>query len=1181
MLKKIIIYITLAYSILGFIALPLLLKPQIIETIQKETNSKIFIDSISFNPFIFQLEIEGLVLNSLEEKHLISFESLLVNFELYSLFNSTIHLKDIILKKPKISLVYESNKSINLLSIIKKKKKEPEQKESEPVDIPRIKLDNIAVVDGVVEYKDFTNASDFDFEFSGIGFNLKDVDTADINSSDAELRFYALLGDGGFIDLKSKVIGFEPLAFEGSFDFEASKLYTQWRYLKDSLNLEVADGKLSLHTNYYVNLADLNASKLTDASLYLDALRIKPKAKYKDILNLKSFHVDGVTLEPIVQKLHIKSINLNSLNVKAKRDDKGVVDWLEYIKSNNSKLPKETRQEETNSTKKWDVVVDEVTLEKIAATFEDKAISPSVRTQLDELNISLHNVTLLGEKPFSYKIESLVNSHFKCQLKGDIAHKKLDANANIECHDLDIVHYRPYIDKIAKESLKTYNVKLIKARLDFKSKISFKDENGVYIIDVKDSDITLSKLALNRRSNSRRLVNLNAFKVRGMALNSKKKSIEIDKISVDYLDIKGKKYKNGSLNFEGLIEPKFKKRKKTVSKKETPYRVKLKHFALKGAKVDFYDSSLTPRVKSSLDKIYVNAYKIDSQKRSWLSYNMSARVNKKGFIKSKGALRHTPLRQKGTLELQKISLKEINPYIAQSAFVELSDGFLSLKSKTDYSPSQKKADLHVVGSLKVEEFFLHDSRDKKQLLSFNEFGLKSFNLEALPNRLLVDEANINGFYVDVAIDENKSLNFASLMKEKEPKEELVVDENETKQESTFPFGVMKLTINSGSAEFSDMSIPIKFKTDIHDLNGVIYSISNAKDETSYLEIEGEVDEYGSTKLKGSLNSANPKEYTDLDFNFKNLELSSLSGYSASFAGHELDGGKLYLDLGYEILNSELKGSNSVIIKKIKLGKEIEDENTSSLPMGFIIGLLEDKDGIIDIDMPVEGNVDEPDFKYGALVFKTLGNLLVKAVTSPFTFLGSMMGINGDELEYLEFEAGEKKISAPQREKLDQIVKMMIKRPKISLIVEGKYDDILDAQALQKEKLITLILKKSGIKSSNENKNVMNVDVLEEIYEESKGSDKLDALEEGIHKEYKENLFKRKYLSKLIEESLKLQSVTKLELEKIATLRAEVIQEYLVKEKSINIQRVNVLKSSAVQEHKDKLIKVNLTIEVKE
>ena len=1194
-IKKIFLYALLVYGFLGFIVLPFVLKPQVVEIVQNETNSKIDIDSISFNPFIFKLKLSGVALSSLDGKPLVSFESLLIDVEIYSLLRSAIHINALTLSQPKIYVVYNDDKTINLLSILKEKEEVKTVESNESAEIPRIIIDSLEVTDGYVSYEDYTLQSKFDFSFGNIGFELKDIDTNDFNTSSAELRFYSHLGDGGFVDFKSKIEGFKPFIINGSLDFEASKLYTQWKYMQDSLNLEVADGKISFHTEYHLNLDDLNATTINNLNVSLDKLRVKPKSKYKDVLNLGSLYVQNATIKPLARSVHVTKIGLDSLNIKAKRDENAQIDWLEYIQVEGSDEVNETEEIKSESnvtTPVWDVLVDDVSLEKIALDFQDEAVKPAVQSKLNEFNLYAQNITLLGEKPFAYQINMLLNDVAKCTSEGSVVHSILDVQTYSECNGFNIAHYRPYIDEVASAELKTFDIKLQNAVAGFKAKVEVKDIKKEIVINVDDANLSLIELELRKRSTEEKLVNFSSFNVDGVKLNTLEKSVDIQKVSLNGLDIKTARLEDGTLNVQGLVVPKpnkstKKSAKKSKAKDDKEYSVKLKHFALDAAQVGFNDKALTPNVKSKIDRIFLNAYDIDAKKNSWLKYRLYMRVNSKGIITSNGNLRHTPLKQKGTFELKNISLTELTPYLQEKAFVKIEDGRLSLKTKTEYSVSSKKPDLRVVGSLSINDVFVNDSRDSSAIVSFNELGLKSFTLETSPNRLYIDELDLNAFYVNALIDENKQMNLAKLVKPSDEnstnKEEVVAEAEDinASAEVAFPVKILKMNVALGSAHFADLSLPIKFKTNIHDFNGVIYSISNVPGETTYVNIDGEIDKYGSTKLKGSVNSANPKEYTDLEFNFKNLDLHTLSGYSANFAGHEIDSGKLFLDLGYDIKNSELLGSNNLMIKKIELGREVEDENITSLPLGFVIALLEDDEGIIEIDMPVEGNLDEPDFKYGTLVMKTLGNLILKAVASPFTFLGSMMGLDGETLEYAEFETGSSVILPPEREKLDQIAKMMTKRPKIKLAFTPIYDELADKRAIQTEMLISLIVKESGIKNRKEHESAMNIDMLEDIYEDFKDDDTLDKLEDKLEKEYKGDAFERAYLSALFELCKDIQVVTKVNLENLAKTRANAVITYLVQDKNIEATRVIENPLVVVNEPDNKLVKQKLSIEVKE
>jgi len=1192
-ITKIFFSLFLLYTLFGFFVLPFIVKSQLIKAVETTTYAKVHVEHIYVNPLIFRMEIDGFALEDSKKNPLLSFDSFCFNFEPHALFMKTLRLKKIELQNPVVSVVMDANKSLNLLSIVKPTQQEKSQnKESNTtdMDLPRIILDDVAIVNGVVEYKDFTHKSPFDFTVDRIGFHIEHFDTQNKNSygNDGSVRFYATLGDGGFIDLKTQLDSFTPLALHGSLDFEASKLYTQWRYLQDMLNIEVADGKISLHTEYVTAFNELNTTQLLNTNLHLSGLRLKPKGKAKDILDLQNVVVQSSSLYPLTHKGTVEKILLDGLHVKVKKKQNGEIDWVYYTHINSEhksqKSPvKKTKQE---ATLPWNIDIQDVAFRDMNLIFQDDAIIPHVRTKVEKFSLYAQHINTLGKKPFEYQMTTLVNDTTPCTVGGKLAFAKLDVWADTQCKNFNIVHYKPYIDKATKEQFSVFNLDLKSALTSLGVQTHIYDTNGAVIVMVEDANMSLDKLQVKKKTTQRTLLGMKTLQVHHAKVDTQKKDITVDDVTIRQLALYLRRYKNKKLNIDNLvIAKKSKKSKKENSskhQKSTPYHLLVKQFSLHNAKVQLRDYALQKPQKHIVDHIEVALNNIDSTKRSWMRYKTTLRINRVGKLYAKGKLRASPLKEQGYFSLRNVALSALTPYLQESTYIDIYDGRLSMKGYTTYAPSKQHPDLSVKGDFTIDSLFINNTQDDSFLFSMNKFFIKSYTLELFKNRLFIDEMDVDSFYVNAKIDEHKVMNLATLVK-KSPQQEKKTVVGEKKQHSkkdSFPISIVKVNVTNGSAKFSDFSIPIKFQTDIHDLNGVIYAISNIPNETTYLKVRGEVDKYGSTLLKGSLDGSDPKKYTDIDFNFQNLDLSSLSGYSAEFAGYKIDSGKLFLDLGYKINDGKLLGSNSVIIKKIKLGDEIKDENVTHLPLGFVIGLLEDSDGIIDIDMPVEGDINKPDFKYGALVWKTFTNLIAKAVTSPFKFLGSMLGMNSDDLEYVVFESGSATITPPEREKLDTLAKMMLKRPKLLLDIQGGYDKEKDTLALQKEKLIALVIQKSGDKNIKDKENAITVDMLETIYEDHYGSEKLDTLKEKLLKKYehKKQDFKRAYQEVLVDESIAMQKVTQEELLALAHKRADAIFRYLQEEKQISMNRLKLLKQSYISDEKEGVM-VKLEISV--
>jgi len=1166
MFKKVIFALIALYTIVGFLVLPLILESQIPKSVAEITNSKITIKDISFNPYLFKIELVGVELRDNEEKHLASFDSLYIDIKALSLLNGALHVKEITLKNPKISLVYNKDKIFNFANIVKESSDDNSTtKDKETLSVI---VDSFTLSNGLIAYEDFSKPKKFEFMADAINFKLTDIDTNDFTQSRAKFRFNSNLQDGGEVDLRANILGLKPFAVDGSVDIKEVKLYSAWKYIQDALGIEVADGVLTFGATYNFNIDDINATHVDNMHLLLNDLRVKPKDANSDILTLKSLSISDANMKPMAYMLSVKDVALDSMNAKIERNSNGEIDWSGYFTS--SETSSQKPKQDDNATK-WSVVVDRVGLKKIGASFSDKTIKPFVTSKLNALNAEIKNITLLGEEPISFALDLLLNTNATCTLDGSLIHKNLSLNSYAKCANFDITHYNPYIDKIAKDELKSYNIALRSAVFGFDANLSLNKTEEEIELHVEDSNFDIKNLSLNKRDNNEPLAQFKNFSLAGAQIDTKTKELHVEKISLDELALDVKKAKDGVLNLDALVETK--EAKKSIQSKKTAeesYRVKLDAFDIKNAKLLYEDKSIEDGSITTIDKINISAKNIDSKEKSWFDYALDLRVNDSGSISSNGSIKHTPLEQKGAFELRNISLKEITPYLRDSTFLKISDGHLNLNTKSSYKQKADKYKTTLDGNLSVQNFFLHDTRDDSTIASFIKAELNSFKFDTLSNELIMDEMLLESFYIDAQIDKNKTMNLAKLLREKEQHE---ADEKPSNK-SPLSYKLLNLKVTNGSANFADYSLPLDFKTSIHSLNGNVYAISSAKEEVSYVELDGGVDEYGSAKLKGSVEAADIKSYMDLNFNFRNLNLNNFSGYSAQFAGYKIDEGKFFLDLEYKIYDSQLLGKNSLIIKKIKLGDEIEDENITKLPLGFAVALLEDSDGVIDINMPVEGDVSKPDFKYGTMILKTFVNLIVKAVASPFKFLASAMGISGEDMDFVEFEASEVVVLASEREKLDNIAKMLQEKPKLSLAIAGGFDAKVDTEAIQAKKLTQLIL--------NENANGVGVSVktVESICSKFLGSQNITLLKEEIEKKHQKELFKLEYQRALFQMCTEMQSVSEEELIELADTRVKNIANYLIETKNIEHSRVIKEEIKARGDSKKSWVKSALKIEIR-
>jgi hypothetical protein len=581
--------------------------------------------------------------------------------------------------------------------------------------------------------------------------------------------------------------------------------------------------------------------------------------------------------------------------------------------------------------------------------------------------------------------------------------------------------------------------------------------------------------------------------------------------------------------------------------KTTPWAYAINQIELNQSKMNFTDEVPEHLVVADIDDLWLKVNGFSSDKKAMMSLESTARINQKSTLKIHSQLTRETLRSKGEFELQHFSLPLIDPYIEASTYAALRRGDLSIKGGYSYSPSGTT----VQGTIGLNDWIVNDRRDSSVLLGWNRIGVTPFSYAYPDNRLKINQLTVDGLYTNTQIDQNKTLNYSTLSKTKK-------SESNTTAKTINPFGIdiVKLAIVNSSATFSDLSLPLPFKTYIHGLKGEVLGISTTKDVTTFVRLKGGVDQYGSAKIDGSLNTKAPKSFTDIKVVFDNLELKQYTPYSLQFLGYKIANGKLFLNLGYKINDGKLDAKNQVVIKQIELGEE--KAGGSPWPMRLVVALLEDGEGIIDIDLPIQGDVNSPDFKYGKVIWQVIGNLLTKAVTSPFKLLGSMMGISGDDdtLSSVAFEPGEYELSPPVREQLDKLAAVMAKRPKLTLKVHGAWAAKEDDRALRIQKLIRMVVGQDS-KQKIDSTDAMSLEMLEKTAKKSMDLSEVKGMRLAMEKKYtQEAEFVQHYTEALIDRLIALQVIAPPELSALANARANAVAEYLQRNSALT-NRISV------------------------
>ena len=468
-------------------------------------------------------------------------------------------------------------------------------------------------------------------------------------------------------------------------------------------------------------------------------------------------------------------------------------------------------------------------------------------------------------------------------------------------------------------------------------------------------------------------------------------------------------------------------------------------------------------IKGTLQDARLSLHNVSNDMKQALPFELGVGLREGGLLTAKGKFVPGTGAVDAQLNLQQLTLAPVQALLAQHVKLKLAGGTLSGSGRlTTGGGAPTAPKVRYEGGVDIAGLVLNET-DGKRFASWKSVRADKLTASVGPDFVDIPELRVVEPNAQLIIENDRSLNAQRLLvKAPEPAAAPATTAMPTTADAAFPVRVRRVRLQNAKLDFADLSLRPQFAAKIYELNGVVTGLSTKRDARSQIELDGRIDEFGLARVRGQLNPFAPTDNTDLNVVFKNVDMVSASPYTMKFAGYKVAEGKISLDLQYKVRNRQLDGTNQVVLDKLTLGERIDSPDALKLPLELALAILKDSDGRIDLGLPVSGDMNDPQFSYGALIWKAVGNVLTKIVTAPFRALGNLLGISADKLESIDFDAGSAVLLPPEREKLKQVAQILAKREQLKLAVPGQYSDT-DAAALRAQAVRRAVAAKAGIK----------------------------------------------------------------------------------------------------------------------
>ena len=472
-----------------------------------------------------------------------------------------------------------------------------------------------------------------------------------------------------------------------------------------------------------------------------------------------------------------------------------------------------------------------------------------------------------------------------------------------------------------------------------------------------------------------------------------------------------------------------------------------------------------------------------------------------GSIDWRGQFGLQPLLAKGDLKVERFPVQALEPYVRERLPVSLLRAEAGVRAEVSVLQKPAGLDIGVSGDVLIADVLVHSRpvagaklmTDTDELLSWQSFKLTGVQLAmapAQPPRIDIAEAALSDFYSRLVITEQGRFNLqdiqatdaggeaapdsasaaasspadaaasspvmasapsltpapATVAESRAPVSPAAAAASAPPSEPDAPgpqISVGSTKLANGKVDFTDRFVRPNYSAALSELNGSLGAFRSGSREMATLELRGRAAGTALLEISGKLNPTAKPLALDIRARATDLELAPLSPYAAKYAGYAIERGKLSMDVSYLITpEGKLDAKNQVILNQLTFGDKVESPTATKLPVLLAVSLLKDRNGVIDINLPISGSLSDPQFSVGGIIFKVIVNLLTKALTAPFSLL---FGGGGEDMSLVEFQPGRALISESSTASLDKVAKALTDRPSLRMTVTGTSDPAVDAE----------------------------------------------------------------------------------------------------------------------------------------
>ncbi|MEX3785895.1 DUF748 domain-containing protein [Paraburkholderia sp. BR14374] len=1106
-------------GLLGFFAAPPLIRHIASQQLSKQLERPASIGRVALNPYTLRFEADNVHIGERGGAgDFVDISRLIVKPSWSSLFRGAPIVDEVQVDSPRFHLVRLDAQHFNFSDLIEKFANQPAKPNSKPT---QFSISNIRVENGQVKFDDRVLGTSHVIDQWKLGIPFIATLPSKTDIFVEPLLRARIDGDSQLaIDGRTKPFAASresevSLRFD---DLDVPKLVS---YAPSKLPVIVQSGKLSTDLKLNFVMANDTPSLRVAGTVDLNDVDVQDQGK-APFFAARAVHVAAASLEPLKSVYHFDDIRIDAPSASVARDKDGVLS-VEHMFAPAPGKPAAKETADTNAKPKtaaaekaappFDVAIKRFTLNDGTVNVHDEAASRPVEAGLQNLAVTLTDFSTLASAPAHYTLNTdLKDGGGSLAADGTVGLAAKTASAKLDLKSLKLPPLQPYLDTAT-------SAQVLDGALSATTNIDANWSKSPMALTVADTKLDMQKVKLAARGDTTPVISLAQGNVVVKQVDVAARTADVTSVDATGLAVDAQRLKDGTINLNALAGAHQQATERTAihaakkAQAEGPaWRYKIGELTLKDATAEFTDNMTAQPVKLSFTPVQLKVRQISDDLSRPLPVDLQATLNKKGTLGVKGDVTATPLKLAVKINANQLDAAAFEPYFGSQLNASLASALLNANG--DLSVSQAKSlKANFRGDMALVAVRLIDKATSDPFAGWGSLALTNLKADYDEHGgTAVDAGRVtfSKFYGRVLLDAQGKLNLKDVVAHEggttqpltrsksgshpipltpEAVSEAVAASAPaavaaasaaapgkatttpaaTATAATPPQNPLKmhfgqLVLQQGRVTYTDNFVKPNYTANLVDIQGTIGAFGTETTTPAPVDVAAKLAANGPLTIRGTVNPLIAKPALDLTATAHDIELTNLTPYSAKYAGYPITKGKLNVDLHYQLANDQLNANNHLFIDQLTFGDHIDNDTATKLPVRFAISLLKNSRGEIDVNLPVSGSLSNPEFSIGGLIWHAVLNLLEKAVTAPFSLIAHAFGGNGEDLGYVEFEAGSATLTDADKQKLDTIVKALTDKPSIRMDLIGRVDPKVDEPALR-TRYVDQMVKRQKIKDA--------------------------------------------------------------------------------------------------------------------